>query len=57
MIPGKRPYFKKGTSQTIEVFSDADWASSLTDGRSTSGYCTYVKKFGNMVKQETSCCG
>ena len=29
------------------MFSDADWAGSITDRRSTSGYCSYV--WGNLV--------
>ncbi|XP_024023217.1 uncharacterized protein LOC112092135 [Morus notabilis] len=31
----------------IEVYTDADWAGSSTDRRSTSGYCTFVG--GNLV--------
>ncbi|RDY14081.1 putative mitochondrial protein, partial [Mucuna pruriens] len=30
-----------------EAYTDADWAGSITDRRSTSGYCTYV--WGNLV--------
>lgn len=26
----------------VETFTDADWARSVTDMRSTSGYCTFV---------------
>ncbi|KAK4833612.1 hypothetical protein QYF36_008125 [Acer negundo] len=26
----------------VDVFTDADWADSITDKRSTSGYCTSV---------------
>ncbi|EXB74504.1 Copia protein [Morus notabilis] len=37
----------KGEEKTIEVYTDADWASSITDRRSTSGYCTFV--WGNLV--------
>ena len=29
------------------MFSDADWAGSLTDRRSTTGYCTFI--WGNIV--------
>lgn len=39
--------FQKITSKAIFIFSDADWAGSITDTRSTSGYCTLV--WGNLV--------
>jgi len=29
------------------LFTDADWAGSITDQKSTSGYCTFV--WGNLV--------
>ncbi|RVW91064.1 Retrovirus-related Pol polyprotein from transposon RE2 [Vitis vinifera] len=44
---GKGLYFRKGTNKGIEVYSDADWARSVQDKRSTTGYCTYV--WGNLV--------
>ena len=47
MTPGKGLYFRKNTRKDIEVFVDAGWAGSITDRRSTSGYCTYV--WGNLV--------
>ena len=47
MTPGKGLYFRKNTRKDIEVFIDADWDRSITDRRSTSGYCTYV--WGNLV--------
>ncbi|KAI9162582.1 hypothetical protein LWI28_028704 [Acer negundo] len=47
MTPGKGLYFKRCTNRDVEIFSDADWAGSATDRRSTSGYCTYVR--GNLV--------
>ena len=31
----------------VEVFTDADWAGSIDDRRSTTGYCTFVR--GNLV--------
>ena len=39
---GEGLYFKKTKKRNIEVFIDADWADSITDRSSTSGYCTYV---------------
>ncbi|RVW64787.1 Retrovirus-related Pol polyprotein from transposon RE1 [Vitis vinifera] len=45
--PGRGLYFKKTSSREVEVFTDADWAGSLTDRRSTTGYCSYV--WGNLV--------
>ncbi|WJX66879.1 hypothetical protein P8452_51386 [Trifolium repens] len=45
--PGKRLFFKKTGERNVSIFTDADWAGSVTDRRSTSGYCTYV--WGNLV--------
>jgi hypothetical protein len=45
--PGKGLFFKKDVQRGIEVYTDADWAGSITDRKSTSGYCTYV--WGNLV--------
>ncbi|XP_028086199.1 uncharacterized protein LOC114287116 [Camellia sinensis] len=45
--PGKGLFFQRTTNRKIEIFSDADWAGSLTDRRSTSGYCSFV--WGNVV--------
>ncbi|KAF5458648.1 hypothetical protein F2P56_022662 [Juglans regia] len=45
--PGKGLFFKKCESKEIEVFTDADWAGSAQDRRSTTGYCTFV--WGNLV--------
>ncbi|RVW35272.1 Retrovirus-related Pol polyprotein from transposon TNT 1-94 [Vitis vinifera] len=47
MSPGRGLYFKKTSSREVEVFTDADWAGSLTDRRSTTGYCSYM--WGNLV--------
>lgn len=44
--PGKGLLFKKSDSRSVESFTDADWGGSF-DGKSTSGYCTYV--WGNLV--------
>lgn len=40
-------FFKKGESREIEAYTNANWAGSVVDRRSTSGYCTYV--WGNLV--------
>lgn len=44
---GKGLFFKKNEARNIEVFTDADWARSINDRRSTSEYCTFV--WGNLV--------
>lgn len=45
--PGKGLLFRKNEFLGVEVYTDADWAGSVTDRRSTSGYCTFVG--GNLV--------
>ncbi|KAL8170911.1 hypothetical protein V2J09_022715 [Rumex salicifolius] len=45
--PGKGMLFKRGNKLTIEAFTDADYASSVSDKRSTSGY--YVLIGGSLV--------
>ncbi|XP_024047906.1 uncharacterized protein LOC112101459 [Citrus clementina] len=46
--PGKGILFSKnGDYNNIEVYTDADWAGSTSDRRSTSGYFTFVG--GNLV--------
>ncbi|CAJ2635918.1 unnamed protein product [Trifolium pratense] len=45
--PGKGLFFKKTSERNVSIFTDADWAGSITDRRSTSGYCAYV--WGNLV--------
>jgi len=40
--PRKRLFFKKTSEKNVSIFTDADWAGSVTNRRSTSGYCTYV---------------
>ena len=45
--PGKGLLFEDRSHLEVEVYTDADWAGSVTDRRSTSGYCTFVG--GNLV--------
>ncbi|XP_038895962.1 secreted RxLR effector protein 161-like [Benincasa hispida] len=45
--PGKGLMFRKNDRRCIEAYTDSDWASSTTDRKSTSGYCTFV--WGNLV--------
>ena len=46
--PGKGILFTKNTDcQNIDTYTDADWAGSIDDRRSTSGYFTFVG--GNLV--------
>lgn len=45
--PGKGLIFQKSLQRNVEAHTNADWAGSIIDRRSTSGYCTYV--WGNLV--------
>ena len=45
--PGKGLLFSKNHHLQVEAYTDADWAGSVSDRRSTSGYCTFVG--GNLV--------
>ena len=45
--PGKGLLYKNHRHLQVEAYTDADWAGSMTDRRSTSGYCTFVG--GNLV--------
>jgi hypothetical protein len=45
--PGKGILFTKGDNLDINGYTDADWAGSIQDRRSTSGYFTFVG--GNLV--------
>ena len=48
MLLGREFLFTKNVDhQSIEVYTDADWADALDDRRSTSGYFTFVS--GNLV--------
>ena len=39
---GRDLLFKKSTSHDIQLFIEADWASSPVYGRSISSYCTFI---------------
>jgi hypothetical protein len=39
--PGKGILFSNHGHLKLEAFTDADWAGSIDDRRSTSGYCTF----------------
>ncbi|RVW57717.1 Retrovirus-related Pol polyprotein from transposon RE1 [Vitis vinifera] len=45
--PGRGLLFKSRGHLQIETYTDADWAGSIVDRRSTSGYCSSVG--GNLV--------
>jgi hypothetical protein len=45
--PGRGLLYTKQGNLQVECYTDADWAGSLDDRRSTSGYCTFVG--GNLV--------
>ncbi|WKA05210.1 hypothetical protein VitviT2T_023189 [Vitis vinifera] len=44
---GKGILFKKNNTLALEAYTDADYAGSLVDRRSTIGYCTFL--VGNLV--------
>ena len=46
-IPSKGILFKKRGKLSLEAYNDVDYAESLVDRRSTSGYCTLLG--GNLV--------
>jgi hypothetical protein len=45
--PGRGIWYRNHGHTHIECFSDADWAGSKIDRRSTTGYCVFVG--GNLV--------
>ena len=45
--PRRGLLFKRSEDLTMEVYTDADYAGSITDRRSTSGYCMFLG--GNLV--------
>ncbi|RVW83237.1 Retrovirus-related Pol polyprotein from transposon RE1 [Vitis vinifera] len=46
-ILGKALHFGRHDQFKIEALTNADWAGSIEDRRSTSSYCTFV--FGNLI--------
>lgn len=47
MTPGQGIWFRKNECRDVSIYTDADWAGSILDRRSTSGYCSFV--WGNLV--------
>jgi hypothetical protein len=45
--PGRGLLYTPHSHLQVEYYTDADWAGSLQDRRSTSGYCSFVG--GNLV--------
>ncbi|RVW23851.1 Retrovirus-related Pol polyprotein from transposon RE1 [Vitis vinifera] len=45
--PGRGLFFKKSDSKKVEIYTDANWAGSADDRRSTTSYFTFV--WGNLV--------
>ena len=45
--PGKGLLFKKGKNLSMKVYTNADYAGSIVDRRSTTGYCMFLG--GNLV--------
>nr|KYP46112.1 Retrovirus-related Pol polyprotein from transposon TNT 1-94 [Cajanus cajan] len=45
--PGKGILFKQNGNVNLEAYTDADYARSIVDRRSTTGYCTFLG--GNLV--------
>ena len=45
--PGRGLLYTSNGHLQVECYTDADWAGSMDDRRSTSGYCTFVG--GNLV--------
>nr|KYP46490.1 Copia protein [Cajanus cajan] len=40
--PGKGLLFKREDTLTMKIYTDADYAGSITDRKSTSGYCMFL---------------
>uniref|UniRef100_A0A2P2MWT8 Retrovirus-related Pol polyprotein from transposon TNT 1-94 n=1 Tax=Rhizophora mucronata TaxID=61149 RepID=A0A2P2MWT8_RHIMU len=46
-VPGKGILFKRNGGLVLETYTDADYAGSIVDRKSTTGYCTFLG--GNLV--------
>ena len=40
--PGRGLLYRSGGKLVVEGYTDADWAGSMSDRRSTTGYCTFL---------------
>ncbi|MCI56318.1 hypothetical protein A2U01_0077569, partial [Trifolium medium] len=40
--PGRGILFEQNGSEGLEAYTDADYAGSTVDRRSTTGYCTFL---------------
>ena len=45
--PGRGLLYRSGGKLVVEGYTDADWVGSMSDRRSTTGYCTFLR--GNLV--------
>ena len=45
--PGKGILFKKNDTLALEAYTEADYANSIMDRRSITGYCTFLG--GNLI--------
>ncbi|XP_050147468.1 uncharacterized protein LOC126622789 [Malus sylvestris] len=55
MAPGRCLFFSKNGHLNVEGYTDADWAGSITNRRSTSGYFTMLhgeEKFMHQMKND-----
>lgn len=48
---GRGLFFTKKDDLIVHAFIDADWTDSITNQKSTSGYCTFVR--GNLVTRRS----
>ncbi|XP_022857173.1 uncharacterized protein LOC111378236 [Olea europaea var. sylvestris] len=48
LTPGKGILYRRNASLSPEAYIDADYAGSIADRRSTSGYCTFLS--GNLAQ-------
>ena len=42
MTPRHGLLFRKSGNREVEIYTDASWASELTNRRLTIGYCSYI---------------